>query len=94
MEEVKWRKPSDGMRGVPVWSKGGMICTFETYKDKVELTFVKGAALDDPSGLFNAGFGGNTRRAIDLREGDGIDEGAFMALVRGAVALDEASKNG
>jgi len=69
VEEVKWRKPSNAMKGVPVWSHNGIICTGETYKDKVKLTFAKGAALDDPAGLFNAGLGGGTRRAIDLREG-------------------------
>lgn len=88
-EEVKWRKPSN-MAGVPVWSHDGIICTGEMYKDKVKLTFAQGAALDDPAGLFNSGFGGNTRRAIDLHEGDALDEGAFTALVRAAVALNEA----
>ncbi|MDZ7801440.1 MAG: DUF1801 domain-containing protein [Trueperaceae bacterium] len=94
VEEVKWRKPSDGMRGVPVWSKDGMICSFETYEDKVKLIFAKGAALDDPAGLFNAGFGGHTRRAIDLREGDDIDEAVFMSLMRRAVAQNEPAKKG
>lgn len=75
---------------MPVWSSDGMICTGEVYKDKVKLSFAKGAALDDPTGLFNTGFGGNTRRAIDLREGDGIDEQAFKALVRAAAALNGA----
>jgi len=93
VEEVKWRKPSNPM-GVPVWSHGGIICTGETYKDKVKLTFAKGAALEDPAGLFNAGFGGNTRRAIDLHEGDEIDEKAFKALVRAAVALNASSGGG
>src|SRR5262245_44587086 len=93
VEEVKWRKPSNPM-GVPVWSHDGIICTGETYKDKVKLTFSKGAALKDPAGLFNAGFGGNTRRAIDLREGDEIDEKAFKALVRAAVALNASSASG
>ena len=87
VEEVKWRKPSN-MLGVPVWSHDGIICTGETYKEKLKLTFAKGAHLLDPAGLFNSGFGGNTRRAIDLREGDEIDEDAFKALVREAVALN------
>ncbi len=87
VEELKWKKPSNPS-GVPVWSHGGIICTGETYKDKVKLTFAKGAALDDPSGLFNASLEGNTRRAIDIREGDSIDEDAFKALVRSAVTLN------
>ena len=90
VEEVKWRKPSNPA-GVPVWEHGGIICTGETYKDKVKLTFARGALLDDPSGLFNASLEGGTRRAIDLREGEEIDEPAFKALVREAVALN-ASK--
>ena len=88
VEEVKWRKPSNAMRGVPVWSHGGIVCTGETYQDKVKLTFAKGAALADPSGLFNASLDGNTRRAIDLHEGDRIDASAFKALIRTAVALN------
>lgn len=87
VEEVKWRKPSNPA-GVPVWSHDGIICTGETYKDKVKLTFLKGALLEDPAGLFNASLGGNARRAIDIQEGDEIDEEAFKALVRGAVALN------
>jgi hypothetical protein len=87
VEELKWKKPSNPS-GVPVWSHGGIICTGETYKDKVKLTFARGAALDDPSGLFNSSLEGNTRRAIHLREGDAIDEDAFKALVRSAVALN------
>ncbi|WP_262269624.1 MULTISPECIES: DUF1801 domain-containing protein [Microvirga] len=83
VEEVKWR-------GVPVWSQGGIICTGETYKGIVKMTFAKGASLADPSGLFNASLEGNTRRAIDLREGDRIDEEALKALVRAAVALNRA----
>jgi len=83
VEEVKWRKPSNP-GGVPVWSHGGIICTGETYKDKVKLTFAQGASLPDPSGLFNASLDGNTRRAIDIREGDKIDEKAFKALIRAA----------
>jgi len=87
VEAVKWRKPSNPM-GVPVWEHDGMICTGETYRDKVKLTFARGAALPDPSGLFNASLEGNTRRAIDIREGDEIDEEALKALVRAAVALN------
>ena len=83
-ETVKWRKPSNPS-GVPVWEHAGILCTGEVYKNYVKLTFANGAALPDPAGLFNAGFGGNTRRAIDLREGDEIDEAAFKALVREAV---------
>ncbi|WP_412069424.1 DUF1801 domain-containing protein [Rubrivirga sp. IMCC43871] len=92
-EEVKWRKPSNPM-GVPVWSHAGMICTGETYKDKVKLTFAKGAALDDPSGLFNASLTGTTRRALDLREGDEIDEEALEALVQSAVAMNVSRADG
>lgn len=88
IEEAKWRKPSNGMAGIPVWSRDGIICTGETYKDKVKLTFARGAALADPAGLFNASLDGNTRRAIDIGEGDAIDENAFKALVRAAVALN------
>src|SRR4051812_17658146 len=86
VEEVKWRKPSNAMSGVPVWSHDGIICTGETYRDKVKLTFAKGASLEDPAGLFNASLDGGTRRAIDLREGDSIDEEAFGALIKSAVA--------
>jgi hypothetical protein len=89
VEAVKWRKPSNPA-GVPVWEHGGMICTGETYRDKIKLTFAKGAALDDPAGLFNAGLEGGTRRAIDLREGDAVDAEAFKALVRAAVAANVA----
>jgi hypothetical protein len=87
-EEVKWRKASNNMQGVPVWERGGIICTGETYKDKVKLTFARGAALDDPSGLFNSSLEGNTRRAIDMKEGEEIDEAALKALIRAAVALN------
>ena len=87
VEEVKWRKPSNP-DGVPTWSHAGLICTGETYKDKVKLTFANGAALDDPSRLFNASLEGGTRRAIDLREGDTLDEDAFRALIRSAVAAN------
>jgi hypothetical protein len=85
IEEWKWR-------GVPVWSHAGIICTGETYKAVVKLTFAKGASIDDPSGLFNSSLEGNTRRAIDLREGDEIDEPAFAALIRGAVAVNLARR--
>jgi hypothetical protein len=88
VEEVKWRKPSNSMLGVPVWSHAGIICTGETYKAVVKLTFAKGASLKDPAGLFNASLEGNVRRAIDLHEGDKIDADAFKALVRAAVALN------
>jgi hypothetical protein len=88
VEEVKWRKPSNLMLGVPVWSHAGIICTGETYKSVVKLTFAHGASLKDPSGLFNASLEGNTRRAIDFHEGDRIDEKAFKALIRAAVALN------
>jgi len=81
VEEWKWR-------GVPVWSHGGIICTGETYKAVVKLTFAKGAALSDPKGLFNASLEGNTRRAIDIREGEAIDETAFKTLIRAAVTLN------
>lgn len=90
VETVKWRKPSNPM-GVPVWEHGGILCTGETYKDKVKFTFARGAALDDPAQLFNSSLDGNVRRAIDIFEGDAIDEKAFKALVREAVALN-ASK--
>ncbi len=88
-EEVKWRKPSNPA-GVPVWEYAGIVCTGETYKDKVKLTFARGAALADPSRLFNSSLDGNVRRAIDIREGDKLDEKAFKALIRAAVALNES----
>ena len=91
VEEVKWRKPSNPA-GVPLWSHDGMICTGETYKSVVKLTFAYGAALDDPSGLFNSSLEGNTRRAIDFHEGDKIDEKALIALVRAAVALNTSER--
>jgi hypothetical protein len=87
VEEIKWRKPSNPA-GVPVWSAGGIIATGETYKDKVKLTFMKGASVEDPAGLFNSNLEGNARRAIDLHEGDRIDEDAFRALVRSAAQLN------
>ena len=87
VETVKWRKPSNP-NGVPVWEHAGIICTGEVYKDYVKLTFMHGAALDDPAGVFNAGFGGGTRRAIDIREGEVVDADAFKALVKEAVAFN------
>jgi hypothetical protein len=92
LEEVKWRKPSNAMRGVPVWEHDGIICTGETYKAVVKLTFAKGAALKDPSGLFNSSLEGNVRRAIDIHEGDKIDEKALKALIRAAVALNTSAR--
>ena len=86
-EDVKWRKASNP-DGVPAFSLDGLICTVETYKDKVKLTFARGASLDDPKGVFNASLDAGTRRAIDLREGDAVDEPAFKALIRAAVALN------
>ena len=83
VEEVKWRKPSNP-DGVPTWSHNGILCTGETYKDKVKLTFAKGAWLDDPAGLFNASLDASTRRAIDIKEGDSLNEGAFKELIRAA----------
>jgi hypothetical protein len=91
VEEVKWRKPSNAMRGVPVWEHDGIICTGETYKAVVKLTFAKGAALKDPSRMFNSSLEGNVRRAIDIREGDKIDEKAFKTLIRAAVALNKST---
>jgi hypothetical protein len=91
VETVKWRKPSNPT-GVPVWEHAGILCTGEVYKGYVKLTFAQGAALEDPSGLFNAGFGGGTRRAIDIREGEAVDAAAFKALVREAVAHNVATK--
>ncbi len=90
VESVKWRKPSNGMRGVPVWEHDGIICTGETYRDKVKLTFAQGAALADPTGLFNASLGGKVRRAIDVHEHDSVDEAAFVELIHAAVAFNEA----
>jgi hypothetical protein len=87
VEEWKWR-------GVPVWYHGGMICTGETYKSVVKMTFAKGASLKDPSGLFNTGLDGNVRRAIDFHEGDKVDAKALKALIRAAVALNESSSRG
>jgi len=91
VEEVKWRKPSNPA-GVPCWSHDGLICTGETYKDKVKLTFPKGAQLEDKAGLFNASLQGNARRAIDLFEGDKINARSFKALIKAALALNTKSK--
>lgn len=91
-EQVKWRKPSNAMLGVPVWEHDGIICTGETYGDKVKLTFARGARLEDPSGLFNSSLDGKARRAIDFREGDTIDEEAFKALIRAAVTLNVSAR--
>ncbi len=90
-EEAKWVKPTNPA-GVPTWSHDGIICTGETYKDKVKLTFMKGASLDDPAGLFNSSLDGNARRAIDIVEGDDIDEDALAALVRDAAALNASAR--
>jgi hypothetical protein len=92
VEEWKWRKPSNP--GVPVWSHAGMICTGETYKNVVKMTFANGASLKDPSGLFNSSLEGNARRAIDFHEGDKLDEAALKALIRAAVALNKSSARG
>jgi hypothetical protein len=91
VEEWKWQKASSP--GTPVWSHGGIICTGETYKNVVKMTFAKGAALQDPSGLFNSSLDGNVRRAIDVHEGDTIDEAALKDLVRAAVALNLKGKS-
>jgi hypothetical protein len=91
VEAVKWRKPTNPA-GVPAWEHGGLICTGETYRDKVKLTFAKGAALEDRSGLFNSSLDGNTRRAIDIKEGEAVDGEALKALVRAAVALNLAGR--
>jgi len=88
-ETVKWRKPTNP-GGVPTWEHAGVLCTGETYKDKVKLTFAKGASVDDPQRLFNSSLDGNVRRAIDFAEGDTVDAAAFKALIRGAVAANLA----
>ncbi|WAB91298.1 DUF1801 domain-containing protein [Pseudomonas citronellolis] len=87
VEQWKWR-------GVPVWSRGGILCTGETYKQVVKLTFARGATLEDPAGLFNASLEGTTRRAIDIHEGDALDEAAFRALIRAVVAANLAKRRG
>jgi hypothetical protein len=91
VEEVKWRKPSNPM-GVPTWSHAGILCTGETYKDKIKLTFARGASLEDPKGLFNSSLTGGTRRAIDIPEGAEVDEAAFKALINAAVAENVGRK--
>jgi hypothetical protein len=93
IEERKWRKPSNGMKGIPVWSHDGIVCTGETYKSYVKMTFAKGAFVKDPASLFNAGLTGNLRRAIDIREGDKINEKSFKALIKAAVQLNTADSN-
>jgi hypothetical protein len=90
-EERKWKKPSNGMKGVPVWSHDGIVCTGETYKNVVKLTFAKGASVPDPSGLFNASLDGGTRRAIDISRDDRIDARAFKKLIREAVKVNGAT---
>jgi hypothetical protein len=89
VEEIKWQKPSNPL-GVPVWTRDGIICTGETYKDKVKVTLFKGASLEDPAGLFNASLDAKVRRVIDLGEGDGIDDEAFKALIRAAAKLNSS----
>ena len=92
VEDVKWRKPSNSMLGVPVWEHDGIICTGETYKAVVKMTFAKGASLEDPSGLFNSSLEGNARRAIDIHEGEEINEDGLKALIRAAVDLNTAKQ--
>ncbi|WP_336982199.1 DUF1801 domain-containing protein [Altererythrobacter fulvus] len=93
VEQVKWRKPTNPL-GVPVWEDAGILCTGEVYKDKVKLTFARGAALDDPAALFNASLDGNARRAIDLYEGDEVNAETFKALVRAAAQLNRGKAKG
>ena len=88
IEERKWKKPSNAMAGVPVWSHDGIVCTGETYRNAVKLTFARGATIPDPTRLFNSSLEGNTRRAIDIHEGEKVDAGAFTALVKAAVAYN------
>jgi hypothetical protein len=92
IEERKWRKPSNAMKGVPVWSHHGIVCTGETYKKVVKLTFARGASIPDPSRLFNSSLEGNTRRAIDIHEGETVDAGSFKMLVKAAVAQNATVK--
>lgn len=92
IEERKWKKPSNGMAGVPVWSHNGIVCTGETYNKVVKLTFARGASLPDPSCLFNSSLEGNTRRAIDIHEGETIDTRAFKTLVKAAAAENALAK--
>ena len=93
IEERKWKKPSNGMVGVPVWSHDGIVCTGETYKNYVKVTFAKGAFVKDPAGLFNSSLEGNLRRAIDFHEGDKINERALTALIRSAVKLNSPARD-
>jgi hypothetical protein len=93
IEERKWRKPSNAMAGVPVWSHNGIVCTGETYKNAVKMTFAKGAFVKDPSGLFNSSLEGNLRRAIDFHEGDQINEKALKTLIRAAVKLNAEDRD-
>ena len=92
IEERKWKKPSNNMRGVPVWSHDGIVCTGETYKNAVKLTFANGASVPDPAGLFNASLEGGTRRAIDIHEGEQVDARAFKTLIKAAVARNAKAK--
>jgi hypothetical protein len=92
VEERKWKKASNKMAGVPVWSHDGIVCTGETYKQAVKLTFARGASLPDPSGLFNASLEGGTRRAIDIGEGESVNARAFKSLVKAAVKANGAAK--
>ncbi len=94
IEERKWKKPSNAMAGVPVWSHNGIVCTGETYTKVVKLTFARGASIPDPSRLFNSSLEGNTRRAIDIHEGDKLDGKALKALIRAAVAANKSSARG
>ncbi len=91
-EERKWKKPSNGMVGVPVWSHDGIVCTGETYTKAVKLTFAQGASVPDPKRLFNSSLEGGTRRALDIHEGETVDAAAFKALVKAAVARNRAAK--
>ncbi len=93
VEQVKWRKPTNPL-GVPVWEDAGILCTGEVYKDKVKLTFARGAVLDDPAGLFNASLDGNARRAIDLHEGEAVNAEAFKALLRAAAQFNRGKAKG
>ena len=92
IEERKWRKPTNRMQGVPVWSHNGIVCTGETYKNAVKMTFARGAELKDPSGLFNSSLDGHVRRAIDFHEGDPINERALKALIKAAVKLNVSDR--
>ena len=92
IEERKWRKASNAMAGVPVWSHDGIVCTGETYKNAVKVTFAKGAELEDPAGLFNSSLDGNVRRAIDFHEGDTVNAKAFKALIKAAVKLNTSAR--